>query len=118
MKIARIAAILLLGILLVSAFACCPESAGPGPTPTPTATPTPLPTVPMSCEQARDAIQPALDDYYDQTGEWPTADGQPGDIVWSKLVTDYMSAVPSIDSQCDWGVNSDPEGEVCIGHWC
>jgi|GEM_PF-7100547 len=49
MKITRIAVILLLGILLVSAFACFPgPEATPTPTPTPTptttATPTPTPT--------------------------------------------------------------------------
>lgn len=122
MKITRIAAILLLAILLVSVSACCPESGGPGatptPTPTPTATPTPLPTVTMSCEQARDAIQVALDDYYAEHGQWPTADGQPGDIQWAKLVPDFITGVPSNDSTCDWQVNSEPEGEVCIGHWC
>lgn len=118
MKITRIAAILLLGILLVSASACCPEGAGPGPTPTPTVTPTPLPTVTMSCEQARDAIQVALDDYYDEQGEWPTADGQPGDIQWAKLVPDYMAGVPSNDNSCDWQVNSDPAGEVCLQYLC
>lgn len=36
MKVTRIVAILLLGILLVSASACCPEGAGPEATPTPT----------------------------------------------------------------------------------
>ena len=122
MKITRIAVILLLGILLVSGFACCPEGAGPvatpTPTPTPTATPTPLPTVTMSCEQARDAIQVALDDYYAEHGQWPTADGQPGDIQWAKLVPDFMTGVPSNDSSCEWGVNSEPEGEVCLQHLC
>lgn len=40
MKITRIAVILLLGILLVSGVACCPQGAGPEATPTPTPTPT------------------------------------------------------------------------------
>jgi len=43
MKITRIAAIFLLGILLVSGFACCPAPE-PAPTPTPTPTPTLTPT--------------------------------------------------------------------------
>lgn len=101
----------LLGILLVSASACpiCP-----GPTPTPT----PLPTVTMSCNEAKNAIQTALDDYYDEHGEWPTADGQSGDIAWIELVPDFMAAVPANDSKCHWQVNSDPEGEVCVQHTC
>ena len=115
MKIARIVIILLLGILLVSGFACCPEGAGPEATPTPTPTVTHTPT---QCEADRDAIQAALDAYHDETGEWPTADGQPGDIDWDKLVPDFLSDIPLTDSICDWRVNSDPEGEVCIGHWC
>ena len=87
---------------------------GPTPTPTSTGTPTPLPTVAMTCEQAKHAIQDALDDYHDDYGEWPTADGQPGDIEWTKLVPDFMAGIPSNDSRCHWRVNSDPEGEVCV----
>jgi len=87
-------------------------------TPTPTSTPTPLPTVIMTCEEARDAIQDALDAYHAEYGEWPTADGQPGDIEWTKIVPDFMAAVPVNDSKCDWQVNSDPEGEVCLLNQC
>jgi len=117
MKIKRVAAIFILGILLVAASACGlgPE---PTPTPTPTATPTPLPTVTMSCEEARDAIQAALDAYHDETGEWPTSDGQPGDIEWTELVPDFMAGIPANDSMCKWQVNSDPLGEVCLLNAC
>ena len=87
----------------------------PAPTPTPTGTPTPLPTVTMSCEQAKHAIQEALNAYNTEHGEWPTADGQPGDIEWTKLVPDLMAAVPY---RCDWRVNSDPVGEVCLQRTC
>ncbi|MGB2800575.1 MAG: hypothetical protein WBC82_12120 [Dehalococcoidia bacterium] len=87
----------------------------PTPTPTPTGTPTPLPTVTMSCEQAKHAIQEALNAYNTEHGEWPTADGQPGDIEWTKLVPDFMAAVPY---RCDWRVNSDPVGEVCLQRTC
>ena len=76
------------------------------------------PTVIMSCEQARDAIQGALTQYHDEHGTWPTADGKPGDIVWAKLVPDFMAGIPSNDSDCDWWVNSDPEGEVCLQKIC
>ena len=86
----------------------------PGSTPTPTS----LPTVSMSCNEAKNGIQAALDDYHDSYGEWPTADGQPGDIEWTELVPDFMDAVPANDSKCDWQVNSDPEGEVCVQHTC
>ncbi|MCK5653951.1 MAG: hypothetical protein KAH98_02315 [Dehalococcoidia bacterium] len=117
MRIARIAAVLLLGIMLISSFACGGDEA-PTPTPTPTGTPTPLPTVTMSCEQALAAIQQALDAYNAEHGDWPTTDGQPGDIEWSKLVPDFMAGIPSNDSKCEWQVNSDPEGEVCLRNIC
>ena len=102
---------LLLGMLLVSAAACT----GGGGSAT---TPTPLPTAAMSCEEARDTIQAAIYAYHVEHTEWPTADGQPGDIEWTKLVPDFMAAVPTNDSKCDWQVNSDPEGEVCVLHTC
>ncbi len=106
---------MLLGILLVSGFACCPEGAGPEATPTPTPTVTHTPT---QCEADRDAIQAALDAYHDETGEWPTSDGQPGDIEWTELVPDFMAGIPANDSLCEWAVNSDPEGEVCLLNMC
>jgi hypothetical protein len=90
----------------------------PTPIPTPTPKPTPLPTEQMSCTEARDAIQNALDAYHAEYGEWPTADGQTGDIEWTKIIPDFMAAVPANDSQCDWQVNSNPEGEVCLLHQC
>jgi hypothetical protein len=109
------ASIFLLGVLLLTGFIRYEGSAaGPGPT----TTPIPLLTVSMSCTQARDAIQVALDAYHTEKGKWPTADGQPGDIEWSKFVPDYMEGVPSNDSKCDWGVNGDPEGKVCLQHIC
>ena len=107
--------IFVLGVLLVVGFISCE---GPAVEPTPTATPTPLPTVVMSCVQARDTIQQTLSDYNAEHGEWPTADGQPGDIEWTKLVPNYMAAIPANDSSCDWWVNSDPEGAVCLQHRC
>lgn len=88
------------------------------PTPTPTPTPTPLPTVSMSCVEARDTIQDALNGYDIQYQEWPTANGQPGDIEWAKLVPEFMTGIPSNDSLCDWWVNSNPEGEVCLQNMC
>ena len=90
----------------------------PTPTPLPTPTPSPTPIVTMSCEIARDSIQPALDAYHAEHGEWPTADGQPGDIDWEKLVPAFMDTTPSNDARCDWRVNSDPEGEVCVPNRC
>jgi hypothetical protein len=107
------ASIFLLGVLLLIGFIRYEGSAaGPAPTPTP------LPTVSMSCTQARDAIQVALNAYHTEKGKWPTADGQPGDIEWTKLFPDYMAGIPSNDSKCEWWVNSDPEGEVCLQHIC
>jgi hypothetical protein len=72
----------------------------------------------MSCTEARDTIQDALDAYNTEYGNWPTADGQPGDIEWTKLVPDFMAGVPSNDIECDWWVNSNPEGDVCLQFFC
>jgi hypothetical protein len=90
----------------------------PEPTPTPTPTPTPLPTVTMGCEDTLAALETAVGDYHGQFGEWPTADGEPGDIEWATLVPGFMEAVPANDSKCDWWVDDDPEGEVCVQHRC
>ena len=106
MKIKRVISILALSILLVSGLAC-----GGGDEPTLTPTPT-------QCEADRDAVQVALDAYHDDTGEWPTADGGPGDIEWDKLVPGFLVEIPSTDSKCDWQVNSDPEGQVCLWERC
>jgi len=114
-KIAGIAFIFVLGVLLVVGFV---SHDGPAAEPTPTATPTPLPTVTMSCVQARDTIQQAINDYNAEHQLWPTADGQPGDIEWTKLVPDFMAAIPRNDSKCEWWVNSDPEGAVCLQNIC
>jgi hypothetical protein len=89
---------------------------------TPTSQPTlqqiPLPTAVFSCEQARDFIQEALISYHDKHGEWPTVDGLPGDIEWAKLVPEFIMGLPTNDTKCDWQVNSDPEGDVCLQHKC
>ncbi len=117
MQAKRIILIFILSILLVSASTC---AIGPGPTPTPTpaTTLTPLPIVSMSCEEARDTIQDALESYNTEYGNWPTMDGEPGDIQWTKLVPDFMTAVPANDSKCHWQVNGHPEGEVCVPKRC
>ncbi len=86
----------------------------PEPTPTPTPTPTPLPTVTMGCEDTLAALETAVDDYHGQFGEWPTADGEPGDIAWEKLVPGFLAGVPVNDNNCDWWVDDDPEGAVCL----
>jgi hypothetical protein len=72
----------------------------------------------MSCEQARDLIQEALISYHDKHGVWPTVDGLPGDIAWSKLVPDFIWGLPTNDTKCDWQVNSNPEGDVCLQNRC
>ena len=122
MRIKWIISILALSILLVPGLACGgggePEAT---PTPMPTLTPTQEPTpgrTPTQCETDRDAVQAALDAYHDDTGEWPTADGQPGDIDWDELVPGFLDEVPSTNSKCDWQVNSDPEGKVCLWERC
>ena len=79
----------------------------------------PSPTLTASaCEHARDTIQAALDAYHAQHGVWPTPDGEPGDIDWTKLVPDYMEAIPANDGTCDWQVNARPVGKVCVLNRC
>ena len=70
------------------------------------------------CEMDRDTVQEALNSYNEANGDWPTADGLPGDIVWSELVPQYMSEMPVIDGDCDWQVSGNPEGSVCVAHTC
>ena len=112
-----------LAILVVAVvFVIKDESeAEPSPTPTATATETaaPTPTAYISnCEEDKSNIQAALNAYHEANGEWPTANGQPADIVWDELVPEYMSEMPVIDSSCDWQVSSNPEGNVCVSHTC
>jgi hypothetical protein len=118
MKVTMIAVILLVGILLTAGCACGGSSSQPTPSPIASTTPTLLPIVVMSCTDAEYDIQDAISDYYNDYDEWPTSNGEPGDIEWTKLVPDFMAAVPSNDSKCDWWVNSDPEGEVCLLNQC
>jgi hypothetical protein len=76
-------------------------------------------TTPVSnCEKDKSDIQAALDAYYDDNIDWPTANGQSGDIVWDELVPEYMNEMPLIDDQCDWQVSSYLEGQVCVAHTC
>ena len=117
MRVSRVVLLLFLGILLLSSWGCVVDQSPPV-TPTPEATPTELPTASMNCDQAKVATQAAIDAYYAQYGAWPTADGTAGDIEWSKLVPEFMEAVPSNDSKCEWQVNSNPEGEICVLHQC
>lgn len=88
-------------------------------TPTPTGTPEPTPPLAyLDCTTARDTTQAAIDDYHAAYGEWPTADGEPGDIDWWKLYPEFMEAMPSNDHKCDWWVDDDPLGTVCVLHRC
>ena len=81
--------------------------------------PTPTATLgPEGCVPDRDATQEALYSYHAEQGKWPTADGLPGDIKWDRLVPDFLPYIPHTDSNCDWQVNSDPEGEVCLWEVC
>lgn len=76
---------------------------------------TPLPTRDTgSCIPDRDEIQAALDAYHTENGEWPTIDGYPGDIEWAKLIPDLLDGVLYTDSSCEWQVDDDPEGAICL----
>jgi hypothetical protein len=117
-----IIAIYLVIVLVATVFAL-KEEPEPEHTPTPTATATETVTPPATataektqCENDRDTIQEALIAYHEDNGDWPTADGKPGDIVWDKLAPEYMPA--GVDDQCDWRVSSSPQGQVCVAHTC
>jgi len=107
MTIRTMAIIIILGMLLIGIFACGGGGESEA-TPTPTPTPTP-------CEADRSAVQAALYAYHMQNEEWPTETGEPGDIEWEKLVPSFLPDIPTTDDNCDWSVNSDPEGGVCVG---
>lgn len=93
----------------------------PGETPPSTVAATePPPTSaaePPECEEDRQAIKAALDAFVEINGQWPTADGKPGLIVWNKIVPDLLESIPST-VKCKWQVNSDPLGEVCRSVHC
>lgn len=69
---------------------------------------------PEGCVYDRDAIQDAIYAYNWSHGEWPTADGRPGDIAWAKLVKEYLPYMPHTNDECDWQVSGEPEGKVCV----
>jgi hypothetical protein len=137
--IIKLFTILIISLLFFTG-ALCQNGQGAQPTPTPTATivptstpsvaePTPTATAtataeatmtviatlgPEGCVYDRDAIQAAIYAYNRSHGEWPTADGKPGDIAWGKLVKEYLPYMPHTNDECNWQVNSHPEGEVCV----
>ncbi len=69
---------------------------------------------PEGCVYDRDAIQDAIYTYNASYGEWPTADGRPGDIAWAKLVKEYLPYMPHTNDECNWQVSGEPEGKVCV----
>lgn len=110
MSIAKFAPILLLCVLLISAAAC--DGGGGG-------EPTAVPTLgPSGCAPDRDATGAAIAAYHAKYGDWPTASGEPGDMDWDKLVPEFLPHKPDTNSKCQWGVNGDPEGQVCLQHRC
>lgn len=84
-----------------------------------TAAPTPTATSPSAqsgsqCSDDLQRIASAFDAYYAANSVWPTADGGPGDVDWTKLVPESLDEIPVTDADCDWQVNTAPEGTVCI----
>ena len=109
MAVARFVAIVLLCLLLIPAIACDGDGGEP----------TAVPTLgPAGCAPDRDATGAAIDAYHAKYGDWPTADGEPGDMDWDKLVPEFLTYIPQTDSKCRWGVESDPEGQVCLQNRC
>jgi hypothetical protein len=115
MKAVGFALLVLLGVLLAIGLdrQLGESSNEPFPTSQPTAT-----LGPEGCEPDRDAIQAALNAYHTRNGNWPTADGQPADIDWDKLVPAFLPYIPHTDSNCDWQVDSNPIGTICLAHPC
>ena len=103
--------------MLVSSLACggAEESK---PNANITSIPTPISIVTMSYEEAMSAIQVAIISFDSGYEDWPITDGQSGDIEWAKLVPDFIVGIPSNDHKCEWWVNSDPEGDVCLQNIC
>jgi hypothetical protein len=96
-----------------------PAAAEPTPTATATATTEATPAViatlgPEGCVPDRDAIQAAIYAYHADKGDWPTANGEPGDIAWAKLVKEYLPFMPHTNDECNWQVNGNPVGGVCV----
>ena len=113
MKKSRLTLLLLLAVIVAFGVACDVGERTPA---TPTAT-----LGPSGCNYDRDAINAVLGPYYAEHGEWPTADGQPGDMDWDKLVPEYLPYIPKTDSKCQWGVREvegDPPGKACIQNRC
>jgi hypothetical protein len=141
MRLSGIITISLLFILLTCILSCAEGSNNGAPSTTPALSPTVTPSVsptisptasptflatptatlgPEGCEPDRDAIQAAINAYHADNGNWPTTTtfGEPGNIKWSVLVPDYLPYIPHTDARCDWQVNTDPEGEVCLWELC
>ncbi|NQT71986.1 MAG: hypothetical protein HQ553_04350 [Chloroflexi bacterium] len=122
MRYRSLLVVLFISVLLISAFACDGDSdtetaIAVTSTPSITSSPTPPPTSPKPptlCDTQTVAIQEAVYAYHDEHDKWPTFDGKPGDIQWNKLVPDLLANEPSTDYQCDWQVDDDPEGTVCL----
>jgi hypothetical protein len=113
--------ILYLALVAIATVFAAKEEPEAEHTPTPTATETALPSPTAEktqCEIDMEAIQVALDAYFDAHGNWPTSNGLPGKIEWTKLVPDFLNATPSTANSCKWEVSSNPEGQICKPSGC
>ena len=126
MRYFRYLVVLSISFLLIFTFSCNGDSetgttvevtSTPITSPSSESSPSSLPTSPKPptlCETQSAAIQEAVNLYQDEHKEWPTHDGKPGNIQWEKLVPDVLANEPSTDYQCDWQIDDDPEGTVCL----
>jgi prepilin-type N-terminal cleavage/methylation domain-containing protein len=73
----------------------------------------------QACEAEQQSLQTSVYTYYyENDGDWPTADGNPGAISYTLLIGGYIDATPQYDDggadDCDWVVDEDVEGQVCV----
>lgn len=68
-----------------------------------------------ACETEVKSVSVAVVAYRIDQGEWPTADGDPGVVLWDKI-EDYLSDKPAQFDQCQWMV--DDNGMLTVGNSC
>lgn len=66
-----------------------------------------------ACESDENAIQTAVYSYYyEEDGEWPTADGDGGKAIdFTELVPEYLNEEPDSNDTAVWGI--EVGGQVC-----
>lgn len=70
-----------------------------------------------ACRVEKRDIEAAVFSYYHENLKWPTDEGGPGDIDFTKLMGDYLDDTPASDESCLWQIAENgavvPGGEDC-----